>query len=131
MNMKAMPTPATAIAHQVCEAKGFFSTRRDNRAVSIGPIAMVMSTLATVVMVMASMKAVNITVLDVRGLTDVADTMIIIVRWVLTRDTLPERVGRVVMLAPPNQGAHAANTFTPWAGWLLRPMRSGFRLRRN
>jgi pimeloyl-ACP methyl ester carboxylesterase len=47
----------------------------------------------------------------------------IIVRWVLTRDTLPERVGRVVMLAPPNQGAHAANTFTPWAGWLLRPMR--------
>lgn len=47
----------------------------------------------------------------------------IIVRWVLTRDTLPERVGRVVMLAPPNQGAHAANTFNPWFGWLLRPMR--------
>ena len=46
----------------------------------------------------------------------------IIIRYVLTRDTLPERVGNVVMLAPPNQGAHAANTFTPWVGWLLRPL---------
>ncbi len=46
----------------------------------------------------------------------------IVIRYVLTRDTLPERVGNVVMLAPPNQGAHAANTFTPWVGWLLRPV---------
>lgn len=46
----------------------------------------------------------------------------IVIRYVLTRDTLPERVGRVVMLAPPNQGAHAANTFTPVVGWLLRPV---------
>lgn len=46
----------------------------------------------------------------------------IIVRYVLTRDSLPPRVGRVVMLAPPNQGAHAANTFTPVVGWLLRPV---------
>ena len=46
----------------------------------------------------------------------------IVIRYVLTRDTLPPRVGRVVMLAPPNQGAHAANTFAPVVGWLLRPV---------
>jgi hypothetical protein len=46
----------------------------------------------------------------------------ILIRYVLTRDTLPPRVGRVVMLAPPNQGAHAANTFSPFVGWLLRPV---------
>lgn len=46
----------------------------------------------------------------------------IVIRYVLTRDTLPPRVGRVVMLAPPNQGAHAANTFAPYAAWLLRPV---------
>lgn len=46
----------------------------------------------------------------------------IVIRYVLTRDTLPPRVGRVVMLAPPNQGANAANTFAGVAGWLLRPI---------
>ena len=46
----------------------------------------------------------------------------IVIRYVLTRDTLPPRVGRVVMLAPPNQGAHAANTFASYAGWLLKPV---------
>lgn len=46
----------------------------------------------------------------------------IVIRYVLTRDAVPERVGNVVMLAPPNQGAHAANTFAPWVGWLLRPV---------
>ena len=46
----------------------------------------------------------------------------IVIRYVLTRDTPPPRVGRVVMLAPPNQGAHAANTFAPIVGWLLRPV---------
>ncbi|MBX7118606.1 MAG: alpha/beta hydrolase [Gemmatimonadaceae bacterium] len=46
----------------------------------------------------------------------------IVIRYVLTRDTLPPRVGRVVMLAPPNQGANAANTFSPFTGWLLKPV---------
>lgn len=46
----------------------------------------------------------------------------IVFRYVLTRDTLPERIGRVVMLAPPNQGANAANSFASLAGWLLRPV---------
>lgn len=46
----------------------------------------------------------------------------ILVRWVLTRDSLPPRVGRVVMLAPPNQGAEAADRFAPFAGWLLKPI---------
>jgi triacylglycerol lipase len=46
----------------------------------------------------------------------------ILIRWVLTRDTLPPRVGRVVMLAPPNQGSHTADRYTPLVGWLLRPM---------
>ncbi len=46
----------------------------------------------------------------------------IVIRYVLTRDTVPPRVGRVVMLAPPNQGAHAASTFAPYAGWLLKPV---------
>ena len=46
----------------------------------------------------------------------------IVIRYVLTRDTLPPRVGRVVMLAPPNQGAYRANTFAPYSGWLLKPV---------
>ncbi len=46
----------------------------------------------------------------------------IVFRYVLTRDTLPPRLGRVVMLAPPNQGANAANSFAGLAGWLLRPV---------
>jgi triacylglycerol esterase/lipase EstA (alpha/beta hydrolase family) len=46
----------------------------------------------------------------------------ILIRWVLTRDSLPPRVGRVVMLAPPNQGSHAADRYAPLVGWLLRPM---------
>ncbi len=46
----------------------------------------------------------------------------ILVRWLLTRDTLPPHVGRVVMLAPPNQGAASADRYAGLAGWLLRPM---------
>lgn len=46
----------------------------------------------------------------------------ILVRWLLTRDTLPPHVGRVVMLAPPNQGAASADRYAGVAGWLLRPI---------
>ncbi|MDH5235750.1 MAG: alpha/beta hydrolase, partial [Gemmatimonadota bacterium] len=46
----------------------------------------------------------------------------ILVRWVLTRDTLPPRVGRVVMLAPPNQGSRAADRYAGLTGWLLKPI---------
>ncbi|MFN3597934.1 MAG: lipase family alpha/beta hydrolase [Rubricoccaceae bacterium] len=46
----------------------------------------------------------------------------VVVRWVLAHER-PERVGRVVMLAPPNQGAAIADRMSPWLGWLLRPMR--------
>jgi pimeloyl-ACP methyl ester carboxylesterase len=45
----------------------------------------------------------------------------IIVRWVLANDP-PEGVGRVVMLAPPNQGSHSADRYAPWLGWLLKPL---------
>ena len=46
----------------------------------------------------------------------------IIVRWSLANDP-PPRLGRVVMLAPPNQGSRAADRMTPWVGWLLPPIR--------
>lgn len=45
----------------------------------------------------------------------------VVVRWVLANDP-PEEVGRVVMLAPPNQGSRAADRWAPWLGWLLRPL---------
>lgn len=45
----------------------------------------------------------------------------ILVRWALTHHP-PERVGRVVMLAPPNQGSAAADRYAPWLGWFLRPI---------
>lgn len=46
----------------------------------------------------------------------------IIVRWALTQQTPPDGVGRVVMLAPPNQGSQMADAFAPWIGWLLKPL---------
>lgn len=45
----------------------------------------------------------------------------ILIRWVLVNQR-PVEVGRVVMLAPPNQGARAADRFAPWMGWILRPL---------
>ena len=46
----------------------------------------------------------------------------IIIRWVLTQDSVPDGVGRVVMLAPPNQGARSADRYAPWLDWLLEPI---------
>ena len=37
----------------------------------------------------------------------------VIVRWMLANDA-PGRVGRVVMLAPPNQGSAAADRWSPY-----------------
>lgn len=46
----------------------------------------------------------------------------IIARWVIAQEDAPAGVGRLVMLAPPNQGAQMANRFAPLAGWLLEPI---------
>ena len=34
----------------------------------------------------------------------------------------PEQSGRIVMLAPPNDGAAVADRYVGWAGWLLEPL---------
>jgi triacylglycerol lipase len=45
----------------------------------------------------------------------------IIIRWVVSQD--PSAAwGNVVMLAPPNQGSHAADEHARWLAWLLRPL---------
>ncbi|MBA3853097.1 MAG: hypothetical protein C0503_01705 [Gemmatimonas sp.] len=46
----------------------------------------------------------------------------IIARWVIAQKDAPPGVARLVMLAPPNQGALMANRFAPVAGWLLEPI---------
>jgi triacylglycerol lipase len=45
----------------------------------------------------------------------------IIVRTLLASEP-PQRVGRVVMLAPPNQGSTLADRYASRFGWLLRPL---------
>ena len=42
----------------------------------------------------------------------------IIVRWLLAHER-PTRAGRVVMLAPPNQGAAVADRWARWVGWAI------------
>jgi pimeloyl-ACP methyl ester carboxylesterase len=34
----------------------------------------------------------------------------------------PERLGRIVLMTPPNRGALMADRVLPWLGWLLRPL---------
>jgi pimeloyl-ACP methyl ester carboxylesterase len=46
----------------------------------------------------------------------------ILARWILTQPNAPPGVGRLVMLAPPNQGSQSADFYAPVAGWLLEPM---------
>lgn len=43
-------------------------------------------------------------------------------RWMLTHDP-PNVSGRIVMLAPPNRGAHSADRLARWVGWALPPIR--------
>lgn len=46
----------------------------------------------------------------------------IVVRSLLARDDLPFAPGRVVMLAPPNQGSDVAERMAPLLGWWLTPL---------
>lgn len=45
----------------------------------------------------------------------------VLIRWVLAHDP-PARVGRAVLLAPPNRGAHRADVAAPYLSWLLPPL---------
>jgi pimeloyl-ACP methyl ester carboxylesterase len=45
----------------------------------------------------------------------------ILIRWLLVYDR-PSRVGRVVLLAPPNRGSRLADFARPWLSWYLRPL---------
>ena len=45
----------------------------------------------------------------------------ILIRWVVVHDR-PAKLGRVVMLAPPNQGSHVADRFAPWLSWLAETL---------
>ena len=45
----------------------------------------------------------------------------IAIRWMLAHER-PDHVGRVVLLASPNQGAASADWGAPLFGWILRPL---------
>ena len=45
----------------------------------------------------------------------------IVIRWVLAHRP-PQRTGRVVMLAPPNQGSDLADRVVRWLAWLMKPL---------
>ena len=59
--IQPMPIPASTMAIQVRAANWWCKNTRVNKAVSKGPTAMVINTLATAVNVRATMKAVNMT----------------------------------------------------------------------
>ncbi len=46
----------------------------------------------------------------------------VIIRSMLV-NARPERLGRVVMLAPPNQGSAAADRWARWVAWAMPPIR--------
>ena len=45
----------------------------------------------------------------------------IVIRWAMANAPL-DRLGRVVLLAPPNQGSHVADRFAKGFSWLSRPL---------
>jgi pimeloyl-ACP methyl ester carboxylesterase len=46
----------------------------------------------------------------------------IVLRWLLVHQPPPARLGRFVMLAPPNRGSRVADRLAPYLGWLLAPI---------
>lgn len=46
----------------------------------------------------------------------------ILIRWMFAQEHPPEGVGRVVLLAPPNQGARSADRYAGVLDWLLEPI---------
>jgi pimeloyl-ACP methyl ester carboxylesterase len=46
----------------------------------------------------------------------------VLARWVLAHDSLDQRAGRVVMIAPPNRGSRKADRSLRRWGWLLKPI---------
>lgn len=45
----------------------------------------------------------------------------ILIRWVIANQR-PPKLGRIVMLAPPNRGSRRADMAAPWLSWLSAPL---------